>query len=193
VSERFSQVLKKKLFDDSVTNLSPFSFQCTKNKTWKDIAAQLGIGASSSGAYTLKKHYGKNLLPYECKFDRGGIDPTPLLAQVEAGTKKAKKVPSSVSQPPPAPSPGSQDSRDSSFGPNSVEGNPPIGAPPGSHPSGGPGSGYPNSGPYPHPGPPNVPTGDGPMPPRPPGPPSSGKTRRSANDTYARSTAAVAG
>ena len=41
--------------------------QCTKNKTWKDIAAQLGIGASSSGAYTLKKHYGKNL-PFECQF-----------------------------------------------------------------------------------------------------------------------------
>ena len=57
-------------------------FQCTKQKTWKDIAAQLGIGASSSGAYTLKKHYGKNLLPFECYYDRGGVDPAPILAQV---------------------------------------------------------------------------------------------------------------
>merc|ERR1719510_1134549 len=67
--------------------------ECTKQKTWKDIAAQLGIGASSSGAYTLKKHYGKNLLPFECHFDRGGIDPAPLLAQVESKTsaKKAAK------------------------------------------------------------------------------------------------------
>ena len=59
-----------------------FTLQCTKQKTWKDIAAQLGIGASSSGAYTLKKHYGKNLLPFECYYDRGGIDPGPILAQV---------------------------------------------------------------------------------------------------------------
>ena len=79
--------------------------QCTKHKTWKDIAAQLGIGASSSGAYTLKKHYGKNLLPYECHFDRGGIDPAPLLAQVEAQTKKKPKQ---MPQPPPAPSPGNK-------------------------------------------------------------------------------------
>ena len=86
-------------------------FQCTKNKTWKDIAAQLGIGASSSGAYTLKKHYGKNLLAFECQFDRGGMDPGPLLAQVEAQSKKKAKA--SMPEPPPAPSPGSQDSRDS--------------------------------------------------------------------------------
>ena len=63
-------------------NVLLFCFQCTKQKTWKDIAAQLGIGASSSGAYTLKKHYGKNLLPFECYYDRGGIDPGPILAQV---------------------------------------------------------------------------------------------------------------
>ena len=62
-----------------------FHPQCTKQKTWKDIAAQLGIGASSSGAYTLKKHYGKNLLPFECYYDRGGIDPAPILAQVFTG------------------------------------------------------------------------------------------------------------
>lgn len=62
--------------------------QVTKNKTWKDIAGLLGIGASSSAAYTLRKHYTKNLLAYECHFDRGGIDPQPIINQVEASTKK---------------------------------------------------------------------------------------------------------
>ena len=73
----------------------------------------MGIGASSSGAYTLKKHYGKNLLPFECHFDRGGMDPGPILAQVEAQTKKKSAKAMTMPQPPPVPSPGSQDSRDS--------------------------------------------------------------------------------
>lgn len=60
----------------------------TKNKTWKDIAGLLGIGASSSAAYTLRKHYTKHLLAYECHFDRGGVDPQPIINQVEAGSKK---------------------------------------------------------------------------------------------------------
>jgi AT-rich interactive domain-containing protein 1 len=75
--------------------------QCTNKKAWKDIAAQLGIGPSSSGAYTLKKHYGKNLLPFECHYERGGVDPAPILAQVEAASKKKGKGPR-------PPSPGSQ-------------------------------------------------------------------------------------
>ena len=76
--------------------------QCTNKKAWKDIAAQLGIGPSSSGAYTLKKHYGKNLLPFECQFERGGVDPGPILAQVEAASKKKGQ------KGPRPPSPGSQ-------------------------------------------------------------------------------------
>ena len=78
--------------------------QCTNKKAWKEIAAELGIGPSSSGAYTLKKHYGKNLLPFECHFERGGIDPGPILAQVEAQSKKKGKG----AQPVRPPSPGSQ-------------------------------------------------------------------------------------
>ncbi|XP_046477122.1 trithorax group protein osa isoform X2 [Neodiprion pinetum] len=62
--------------------------EVTKNKTWKDIAGLLGIGASSSAAYTLRKHYTKHLLAYECHFDRGGVDPQPIINQVEAGSKK---------------------------------------------------------------------------------------------------------
>lgn len=84
----------------------------TKNKTWKDIAGSLGIGASSSAAYTLRKHYTKHLLPFECKFDRGGIDPQPLINQVESTSKKkgAKVAP--------VPSPGSSNSQDSFQGAN---------------------------------------------------------------------------
>lgn len=59
----------------------------------------LGIGASSSAAYTLRKHYTKNLLPFECKFDRGGIDPAPIIAQVEAGSKKKSNKTTSVPSP----------------------------------------------------------------------------------------------
>ncbi|XP_032457934.1 trithorax group protein osa isoform X12 [Nasonia vitripennis] len=82
--------------------------EVTKNKTWKDIAGLLGIGASSSAAYTLRKHYTKHLLAYECHFDRGGVDPQPIINQVEAGTKKkGAKGTSSV------PSPGSSNSQDS--------------------------------------------------------------------------------
>lgn len=72
----------------------------TKNKTWKDIAGLLGIGASSSAAYTLRKHYTKHLLAYECHFDRGGVDPQPIINQVEAGSKKKpSKATASVPSP----------------------------------------------------------------------------------------------
>ena len=67
----------------------------------------LGIGASSSAAYTLRKHYTKNLLAYECQFDRGGIDPQPIINQVEASSKKKSAKAASV------PSPGSSNSQDS--------------------------------------------------------------------------------
>lgn len=80
---------------------SPHSFaQVTKSKIWKDVAGLLGIGASSSAAYTLRKHYTKNLLAFECHYDRGGVDPIPIIQQVEAGSKKKTPKPAS------APSPG---------------------------------------------------------------------------------------
>ena len=52
----------------------------------------------------LQKHYGKNLLPFECHFERGGVDPAPILAQVEAQSKKKGKG----AQQARPPSPGSQ-------------------------------------------------------------------------------------
>ncbi|XP_049954829.1 uncharacterized protein LOC126470857 [Schistocerca serialis cubense] len=71
----------------------------TKNKTWKDIAGLLGIGASSSAAYTLRKHYTKNLLAFECHFDCGGIDPQPIINQVESTSKNKMTKTSSVPSP----------------------------------------------------------------------------------------------
>lgn len=85
----------------------------TKSKTWKDVAGLLGIGASSSAAYTLRKHYIKSILPFECQFDRGGIDPGPIIQSVEAGAKKKTAKPASV------PSPGSSNSQDSFPAPGS--------------------------------------------------------------------------
>lgn len=59
-----------------------------KGKMWKEIAGLIGIGASSSAAYTLRKQYIKHLLPFECKFDRGGIDPVPLISSLESNSRK---------------------------------------------------------------------------------------------------------
>ncbi|XP_065166302.1 trithorax group protein osa isoform X4 [Atheta coriaria] len=106
--------------------------EVTKNKTWKDIAGMLGIGASSSAAYTLRKHYTKNLLAYECQFDRGGIDPQPIINQVESTSKKKSAKAASV------PSPGSSNSQDSfpaqGSGGASMDGYGSYGYPPGSNP-----------------------------------------------------------
>ncbi|KAL1436567.1 hypothetical protein MTO96_049470 [Rhipicephalus appendiculatus] len=75
--------------------------EVTKAKHWKDVAGVLGIGASSSAAYTLRKQYIKHLLPFECKFDRGGIDPQPIISQLESASRKKTKgtmSPSGASQ-----------------------------------------------------------------------------------------------
>ena len=69
--------------------------QVTTNKTWKDVATVMGIGGSSSGAYTLRKHYMKHLLAFECRFDRGGADPAPIIAKFETKSSKKAKRPSS--------------------------------------------------------------------------------------------------
>ena len=61
----------------------------TKNKKWRDVSSALSLGSSSSAGFTLKRNYGKYIYPYECKFDRGDIDPAPFLATLEiSGSKK---------------------------------------------------------------------------------------------------------
>ncbi|XP_071543955.1 trithorax group protein osa-like isoform X11 [Panulirus ornatus] len=112
--------------------------EVTKNKQWKDVAAVMGIGASSSGSYTLRKHYMKHILAYECKFDRGGIDPQPIVNQIEAAAKKKTTKTISV------PSPGSSNSQDS-FPPAGSNSSSMDGFSNGPHVPGGPGV----PGPYP--------------------------------------------
>ena len=46
-------------------------------------------------------------MPFECQFDRGGVDPGPLIQSIETGAKKKAAKPTSV------PSPGSSNSQDS--------------------------------------------------------------------------------
>ena len=46
------------------------------------------MGSSGSAGFTLRKNYVKYLFPYECRFERGGIDPTPILAQIDAMSQK---------------------------------------------------------------------------------------------------------
>lgn len=66
-------------------------YQVTKNKKWRDVSGALNIGPSSSAGFTLKKNYGKHLFGFECRFDRGNVDPVPLLAMLEQPTKKESK------------------------------------------------------------------------------------------------------
>ncbi|CAH8618461.1 unnamed protein product [Heterobilharzia americana] len=82
-----------------------------KARRWKEISQAIGISASASAAYALRKNYCKLLLDYECRFDRGGIDPRPLLAHIENQSGKKRRCssidgdPNSLSGdlPPPAP------------------------------------------------------------------------------------------
>jgi len=55
------------------------------------VSTILNLGASSSAGFTLKRNYGKFLFALECKFERGDIDPAPILASLEASTKKESK------------------------------------------------------------------------------------------------------
>lgn len=70
-------------------------------KTWKDVATVCNIASSSSAHYTLRKQYTKHILPFECKFDRGGVDPGQVLQSLEnaitsSNRKKTKPPTSSV-------------------------------------------------------------------------------------------------
>lgn len=69
-----------------------FGMQVSKSKQWKQIASTLAIGNSNSAAYTLKKNYIRYLLPYECFYERNGLDPSHIIAEIDtSGNKKDKK------------------------------------------------------------------------------------------------------
>lgn len=65
-----------------------------KNRHWRDIASKLNIPNSSSAAFNVKQKYiNLKLFHYECKFDRGGINPEPILAEIEKQQGKRAKTP----------------------------------------------------------------------------------------------------
>ncbi|CAF0919497.1 unnamed protein product [Rotaria sp. Silwood1] len=65
-----------------------------KNRHWREIASKLNIPNSSSAAFNVKQKYiNLKLFHYECKFDRGGINPEPILAEIEKQQGKRSKTP----------------------------------------------------------------------------------------------------
>ncbi|XP_062619647.1 trithorax group protein osa-like isoform X2 [Saccostrea cucullata] len=82
--------------------------EVTKAKKWKEICGLINIGSSASAAFTLKKNYIKYLFHYECQFERGGMDPGPILANMEAQLAQ-KRESKKGRAPSPAGSQGSQD------------------------------------------------------------------------------------
>ncbi|XP_041351755.1 trithorax group protein osa-like isoform X4 [Gigantopelta aegis] len=93
--------------------------EVNKAKKWKEICGVVNIGSSASAAFTLKKNYIKYLFAYECKFDKGGIDPQPILAQMEAALQQKREQKNKR-----APSPaGSQGSSQDAFRPPSAPNN----------------------------------------------------------------------
>eukprot|EP00106_Octopus_bimaculoides_P023076 XP_014790518.1 PREDICTED: trithorax group protein osa-like isoform X2 [Octopus bimaculoides] len=90
--------------------------EVSKAKKWKEICAVVNIGSSASAAFTLKKNYVRYLFAMECKYDKGGIDPAPILAQMEAAMQQKRE-----SKQRRAPSPaGSQGSSQDAFRPPST-------------------------------------------------------------------------
>ena len=63
----------------------------TKQKKWRDICSAINIGSSGSAGFTLRKNYVKFLLSFECKFEHGGIDPAPIVAQLDSMSDKKSK------------------------------------------------------------------------------------------------------
>ncbi len=65
-----------------------------KNRHWRDIASKLNIPNSSSAAFNVKQKYiNLKLFHYECKYDRGGVNPEPILAEIEKQQGKRSKTP----------------------------------------------------------------------------------------------------
>ncbi|CAG0886192.1 unnamed protein product [Cyprideis torosa] len=105
----------------SVREQGGFLEVCQK-KTWKEIAHSMNI-TNTQGSYTLRKQYIKFLLPYECKFDRGGMDYNAALTEMEkyvGGKKKSSpstRLSSAPATSPSAPSPAGSSSSQDSFPP----------------------------------------------------------------------------
>lgn len=90
------------LLSTRVNQTSDVVYQVTKAKKWKEICGLINVSGSASAAFTLKKNYIKFLFAFECKFDRGNMDPAPILAQMENDLEKKR----AAKQRNRAPSPG---------------------------------------------------------------------------------------
>ena len=54
---------------------------------WKDISSALNIGPSASAAFNVRKKYiSLGIFHYECKYDLNGIDPLPVIAEMDKST-----------------------------------------------------------------------------------------------------------
>lgn len=54
-----------------------------KQKKWRELAESLVGNNTSCAASSVRKLYLQYLFEYECAFDRGGVDPHPIMAQIE--------------------------------------------------------------------------------------------------------------
>ena len=68
--------------------------QCCKKKLWKQVGTASSSSTAANAAYTLKKAYTKYLLNYECRFERGGVDPAVILAAVDTKKDRNRNAPS---------------------------------------------------------------------------------------------------
>lgn len=68
------------------------TFQVTKRKSWRELCTVFSIGQSNSASGQLKKQYAKILLPFECFYDLGDIDPGPILTACESKKKGKSKA-----------------------------------------------------------------------------------------------------
>lgn len=84
----YEQVIERKGFVSVCENLE-----------WKDIAEQLGFQITSTTAYSLRKQYGKYLLPYECKHNLNDeYDPDELFEKMDKVVKEKSKKKASSSK-----------------------------------------------------------------------------------------------
>ena len=65
--------------------------ECTKSKLWKDVSTALETGVTAAAALVVKKKYVSiGVFHLECRHDLNGVDPLPLVAEMEK-LKEAKE------------------------------------------------------------------------------------------------------
>ena len=63
--------------------------ETTRLKLWKEISATLKISNSANSAFIVKRKFVQfGIFHYECKYDMNGVDPIPLIIEMEKNSKK---------------------------------------------------------------------------------------------------------